>query len=147
MGNDFGTTPTRSGHTGITYNDTMVLFGGANIGYLNDVYMLKFKSNLQWIQVLPSGTGPSVRYMHSAIYHNMSMVVFGGTDDMYRYDDTFKLNFNTNQWLEATTFGTRPGKRHSPTAIYYKETMVVFGGYGYDGAVEYYLNDLFSVKS
>ena len=94
-----GTKPARSGHTGITYNDTMVLFGGYNTDYLNDVYMLKFKSNLQWIQVLPSGTAPSVRYMHSAIYHNMSMVVFGGHDDTNRYNDLFKLNFNTNNWL------------------------------------------------
>ena len=105
--------------------------------------MLKFKSNLQWIQVLPSGTAPSGRYMHSAIYHNMSMVA---VEPMTRYNDLFKLNFNTNNWLEATTSGTRPGKRHSHTAIYYKETMVVFGGYAYEGAVSYYLNDLFQLN-
>ena len=100
-----GTKPARSGHTGITYNDTMVLFGGANSGYLNDVYMLKFKSNLQWIQVLPSGTAPSGRYLHRLFITICQWLCLVEAMITNRYNDLFKLNFNTNNWLEPTTLG------------------------------------------
>ena len=130
-----GTPPSaRSNHSAIydPVRDRMVVFGGADGSYLNDVWALSLSGTPEWTQLAPTGTPPAGRWGHTAIYDPVRdrMVVFGGASSP-NYNDTWELSLSgTPAWTQLTPTGAPPSARNSHTAIYdpVRDRMVVFGG-------------------
>ena len=130
-----GTPPSARGYHTAIYDpvrDRMVLFGGSNGSYLDDVWALSLGDTPAWTQLTPTGTLPSGRCNHSAIYDPVRdrMVVFGGGGSA-RFNEVWTLSLaGTPAWTQLTPGGTPPSARAAHTAIYdpVRDCMVVFGG-------------------
>jgi hypothetical protein len=133
-----GTSPVpRLSHSAIydPVRDRMVVFGGVEFGYLNDVWALSLANAPAWTELTPSGTPPTGRWDHSAIYDPLQdrMVVFGGYDGFGYQDDTWALSLaDAPAWTKLTPAGTPPSGRFGHSSIYdpVRDRMVVFGGFG-----------------
>ncbi len=126
--------PARAGHTAIydPVRDRMVVFGGLDDIYRNDVWALSFSGTPSWSELTPSGSPPPGRYLHTAVYDPLRdrMVVFGGYDGTYR-SDTWALSFAGGpSWSPLTPAGIAPAGRYGHAAIYdpLRDRMLVFGG-------------------
>jgi hypothetical protein len=113
--------------------DRMVVFGGDDGSFRNDVWALGLAGTPAWAQLTPGGTPPSGRYGHTAIYDPVRdrMVVFAGSDGSHR-NDVWALSLAaTPAWAQLAPGGTLPGTRREHTAFYdpLRDRMVVFGGY------------------
>jgi hypothetical protein len=143
-----GTPPSaRYSHTSIydPVRDRMVVFGGNNGSYSNDVWALSLAGSSAWTQLSPAGTPPSARYLHSAIYDPVHdrMEVFGGTNGSY-FNDVWALSLaGSSSWTQLSPAGTPPSARYGHTAIYDQvgNRMVVFGGYSAG-----FLNDVWALS-
>src|SRR5262245_50766971 len=87
---DFFPPPGRSGPAAI-YDPPrarMVVFGGYDGNYRNDVWALSLSGSLAWTELTPAGNPPSGRYGHAVIYDPLRdrMLVFGGWDGSLRSD-------------------------------------------------------------
>jgi hypothetical protein len=112
--------------------DRLLIFGGVDGVYLNDVWMLSLAGTLTWTQLFPTGAPPSARIGHVAIYDPVRdrMLVHGGTDGTY-FNDVWEMTLNeTPEWTLLTPTGIPPSGRIT-SAIYdpLRDRMVVFGGY------------------
>src|SRR5206468_11243449 len=69
--------------------DRMVVFGGYDGGYRNDVWALSLAEGTAWSTLASPGSPPSARCFHTAIYDPVRdrMVVFGGYDAGGRDND------------------------------------------------------------
>jgi len=124
----------RYGHTAFydPVGDRMVVFGGWDGGYRNDVWALSLAESPAWSALAPAAT-PSARYSHTAIYDPVRdrMVVFGGWDGNYR-NDVWALSLaGSPAWSALAPAGSPPSARYGHTAFYdpVRDRMVVFGGY------------------
>src|SRR5262249_26143358 len=72
----------------------MVLLGGWDGTFRNDVWQLTLSGTSTWTQLAPSGTPPSGRYGFTAIYDpvRQRMIVFGGLDNSAVRNDTWALS-------------------------------------------------------
>jgi hypothetical protein len=139
----------RYGHVAIydPSSNNMTVFGGgtgSTLQCLNDVWLLEGANGQSgspvWVQLSPSGTGPSARIRSSAVYDptTNSMIVFGGNNcSKTYYNDVWVLsNANgvggTPAWTKLSTFGTAPSVRES-SAVIYDSTNNVLTIYGGDG--------------
>jgi hypothetical protein len=135
-----GTPPgPRRSHTAIydPVNDRMVMFGGFDGTYRNDVWALSLGGTPTWTALTVAGSPPAGRADHTAIYDPLRgrMVVFGGTDGTFR-NDVWVLSLDgTPTWTELTPSGTLPVGRADHSAIYdpVNDRMLVYGEY--DGHV------------
>jgi len=132
-----GTPPAgRTEHTAI-YDaalDRLVIFGGTDGTYRNDVWELSFGTGPAWTEIVPSGAPPSGRSEHTAIYdpeHNQ-MVVFGEMNEhLTLLNEVWALSLaGTATWSELVPIGTRAAGRWGHTAIYdpIQGRMIVAGG-------------------
>jgi hypothetical protein len=92
-------------------NNRMIIFGGISGGsYLNDVWVLSTANGLggtpAWIQLAPTGSTPTTRYLHTAVYDNTNnrMTLFGGYNPNMDYlNDVWVLNMANwvpiNDWM------------------------------------------------
>ena len=143
-----GTPPSwRYGHSAIydPVRDRMLVFGGYDGSYLNDVWGLSLAGVPTWTSLTPAGTPPTARYQHAAIYDPVRdrMLVFGGYDGGER-NDVWALSLaGAPAWTELTPAGAPPSGRDSHSATYdpVRDCMVVFGGY--DGS---YHNDVWALS-
>ena len=127
--------PGRYGHTA-TYDpvrDRMVVFGGADAGSLNNVWVLALSGRPTWSALAPSGSLPSARNGHTAVYDPVRdrIVVFGGWDGTSYSNDTWALSLSGSPaWSALAPAGMLPSARYGQTAIYdpVRDRMVVFGG-------------------
>ena len=134
-----GTPPSpRSGHSMIydPVRDRMVVFGGFDGSYLDDVWALSLAGTPTWTELTPGGTPPGGRRSHSAIYDPARdrMVVFGGVyggaNGTY-FNDVWSLSLTgPPEWTPVSPSGTPPSPRSLHSAIYdpLRDRMVVFGG-------------------
>ncbi len=139
----------RYGHAAIydPNSNNMTIFGGGTgspLQCLNDVWLLEgangHSGSPAWVQLNPSGTGPSARIRSSVVYDptSNSMIVFGGNNcSKTYYNDVWVLsNANgvggTPAWKKLSTFGTSPSVRES-SAVIYDSTNNVLTIYGGDG--------------
>ena len=141
-----GTPPVeRYFHTAIydPVRDRMLVFGGWDGYYRNDVWALSLGASPAWSQLAPTGTLPPVRYVHAAIYDPLRdrMLVFagvGGNPVSSHLNDVWALSLaGTPAWSALAPGGTPPSPRAWPSAIYdpVRDRMVTFGGV--DGSVLY----------
>ena len=109
----------------------MLIFGGYDGQYLNDLWELQLSGTPMWIQLSPAGTPPSARAGHSAIYDPVRdrMLVFGGGSDSSGYVWALDLS-GTPTWSLIAPAGTAPSPRSGQVAIYDPggDRMLVFGG-------------------
>ncbi len=123
-------------HTAIydPVRDRMLVFGGWDGAYRNDVRALQFSGTLLWAAVTPTGTPPSARMGHTAIYDPVRdrMLVFGGFGGTL-LNDTWALSLaGTPAWSAVNAGGTLPGMREAHAVFYDapRDRMVIVGGYG-----------------
>jgi flagellar hook capping protein FlgD len=130
-----GSPPTgRGGHAAIydPLRDRMVVFGGSDFDYLNDVWALALAGIPAWSELAPAGSPPSARFQPIVIYDPARdrMVLFGGADGVNSFYDVWALSLaGSPVWSELTPAGSPPV--YHPTAIYdpVRDRMVLFGGY------------------
>src|SRR5262245_14877393 len=140
-------------HTAICdpVRDRMVVFGGVDGTWVDDVWALSLAGGPVWTQLPPAGTPPGARGAHTAIYDPVRdrMLIFGGADGNGYLNDVWSLSLGGNPvWMQLTPAGVPPSSRNWHTAIYdpVRDRMLVFGGTYYDGTTEYYFNDVWALS-
>ncbi len=117
--------------------DRMIVFGGFDDTYFNDVWALSLGRKLKWTQLFPAGPAPAPRAGHAVIYDPISdrMILFGGYDGVSlptpRRNDVWALSLSgTPAWTEIVPAGPAPGRRSGHSAAYdsLRRRMVIFGG-------------------
>jgi len=111
----------RYGHTAVTINDKMYIFGGIGATYLNDLWEYN-PSNDTWTQLT---SGATARYGHSAVAIGDKMYVFGGNSGVSNLNDLWEYNPSNDTWTQLTS-GTAL-QQHTAVAIGTK--MYIYGGY------------------
>ena len=132
--------------------DRMVMFAGYGAsGVRDDVWALTLSGSIAWSPLAPLGSPPSARFGHTAIYDvkRDRMVAFGGYDfSTHPYlDDVWALTLSgSSAWSALAPSGSPPPARYGHTAIYdpVRDQMAVFGGF--DGFVNPYRNDVWSLS-
>jgi hypothetical protein len=123
----------------------MIVFGGFDGIYRNDVWALSLSSPETWTQLSPSGPLPPARYVHTAVYDAARdrLIVFGGSGGTY-LNDVWALTFADLTWHAIVTGGAPPSPRVQMTAVLdaAHDRMVLFGGY--DGSAN--LQDCWSLS-
>jgi len=145
-----GTPPSARYHHTAIYDpvrDRMVVFGGQDVSYFNDLWSLSLSGSPAWSQISPGGTPPQARSGHTAIYDPVRdrMVVFGGTQSPPSFNDVWALTLSGSAaWSQITPVGTPPSARYDHSAIYdpVRDCMVVFGGQNAGG----YLNEVWAIS-
>jgi len=124
--------PVRYGHSA-TFDPErreMIVFGGYNGAYLDDLYVLSLDSGV-WTGV--STPGPSVRDFFSTVYDasRRRVVLFGGNTGRL-YDDLWALDTRTRTWTRLGPSDQGPAPRLSSYAVTdaNSQRLVLFGGWG-----------------
>ena len=141
-----GTSPAaRAGYSLVldTARNRLLMFGGYDGTYRNDLWALSLSGTPTWTQITPSGP-PVGRSDHTAIYDPVRdrLWIFAGSDASgYRHDVYYLALASPTAWAPVTPAGTAPGNRRSHTAVYdpVADRMIVFGGY-------VYLNDTWTLS-
>ncbi|MHB8077985.1 MAG: Kelch repeat-containing protein [Candidatus Krumholzibacteriia bacterium] len=111
----------------------MILFGGDDNNYLNDVWALNLPA-ATWTQLAPTGTPPPGRWKHTAVFdaRRNRMLVFGGRVSSADSADTWELSLAspTPAWTHLAPGGYAPLYRSEAAAAYDStgDRMVVYGG-------------------
>lgn len=117
----------RSGHSAVydPIQERMLVFGGLQGTYLNDVWALSLSGTPIWTK-LPVFAAPAPRAGHSAIWDPVRsrMVIFGGVSVGAYLNDSWALSFPPSgpTWTELAKFGTKPPARAYHPAVYDSET-------------------------
>ncbi len=131
-----GSPPSGRANMGAVYDPVlqrMLIFGGYNGSYLNDVWELSLGSSPAWAGLTPSGTPPAGREGVTAIHDPIGrrMIAFGGYGNGVRRNDVWSLSLDGDPvWTQLAPQGTPPTGRAGHTAIYDPSghRMIVFGG-------------------
>jgi len=115
----------------------MIVFGGVDSLYRNDVHELTLGGAPAWNLIAPSGTPPDVRNTHSLIYDPLRdrMLLFAGAKmfglTVVLFNDVWALSLGPSPaWTQLAPAGTKPAARHGHTLIYdpVRDRLIVFGG-------------------
>lgn len=126
----------RYGHSAITYQNSMIIFGGEKNDTsetLCDVHLLDLES-WTWTQPQVSGNIPANRSFHTAVLYEDKMLVWGGyetsQDGGYIFSDVALhiLNLKTWQWSEIIPQGTPPDARCHHSAVIFQDKLFIDGG-------------------
>jgi len=111
-----GAPPKREGHSAtVTAAGEMVVFGGYNGKFLNDVHVLNLTvgdsanasgdAALGWRQVEATGEAPAGRDGHTAVLapDGATLLVFGGFDGKAQRSDTYALDTRSWHWRKLST--------------------------------------------
>ena len=114
--------------------DRVILFGGFDVAFRNDVWALSLAGTPAWTVLTPTGTPPPARWAHVAIYDaaRNRMVVFGGYDGSVSRNDVWALTLDaTPAWTQITPAGPLPEARTNVAGVYDTagDRLVVFGGF------------------
>jgi hypothetical protein len=114
--------------------DRILVFGGFDGSYRNDVWALSLAGTPTWTQLLPSGTPPEGRLAAAVVYDAVRnrMVVFGGYDGIVPRADVWALSLGaTPQWTQLAPAGEAPAPRANLQGIYDAayDRMIVKGGF------------------
>jgi Galactose oxidase, central domain/FlgD Ig-like domain/Kelch motif len=134
--NVVGTMPSpRSSHASVydPVNDRMVVFGGFDTGYRNDVWTLSLASVPTWQQLIPAGTPPTPRAGHTSVYDpvRQRMIVIGGGANGTDNNEVWALTLSgAPAWNQLAVQGNIPNPRSQHSAIYDPDgdRVLVFGG-------------------
>jgi galactose oxidase-like protein len=113
----------------------MVVFGGAQSDYSNEVFVLNLGTTPSWVQLFPPDPLPPKRRLHGAVYDKVGdqMIVFGGYDGTNR-NDTWSLQFSGPTgatWVPIAAAGPLPPGRSDFAMVLdpVVRRIVVFGGF------------------
>ncbi|MBI3539468.1 MAG: T9SS type A sorting domain-containing protein [Candidatus Eisenbacteria bacterium] len=141
--------PRRNLHSAIydPVRDRMIVFGGYDADFKNDVWALSLSGTPTWTQLTPTGGSPPAMREQSAIYDPVRdrMIVFGGYTVGGKVNTIWTLSLGPDPaWTALAAGGPAIPARSGHSAIYdpLRDCMVVFGGYN-DGVG--YLNDTWSL--
>ncbi|HLO88965.1 MAG TPA: kelch repeat-containing protein, partial [Nostocaceae cyanobacterium] len=127
----------RFGHSGICYQESMIIFGGEHVENdqtLNDIHILDLKT-WTWTQPQTSGEIPSPRSFHTAILFNDQMLIWGGSQEardatyICNDNDLYILNLKTWEWSKVTPTGKPPVARSHHSAALFQDKLIIDGGY------------------
>ncbi|HVP38111.1 MAG TPA: kelch repeat-containing protein [Candidatus Saccharimonadales bacterium] len=128
----------RSAHNAVydPVRDRMLVFGGADGSYLNEVWALSLSGTPAWTQLAPTGAPPAARTDACAVYDPAQdrMVVFGGyyySDAPHYLNDTWALTLSGSPaWVQLSPMGTAPSAREGHAGVYVSDwgCMMVVGG-------------------
>ncbi len=128
--------PARSAHTALydSRHREMVIFGGYDGTFRNDVWALALAGALAWRQIVPAGPGPSGRSAMTAVFDapRDRLVVFGGYDGTEYSAEVWTLNLvGAPVWTRVAEHGPQPSARQHPFAEFdpAQNELVVFGGF------------------
>jgi len=147
-----GAGPTsRFAHTAIYQpgQDRVILFGGYDGVFRNDVWALSLTGTPAWTQLAPLGTPPAARWAHVAAYDAARdrMIVFGGYDGSVSRNDAWALSLGaTPAWTQLTPAGPLPNPRTNIDGVYdgARDQVVVFGGF--DTGTQQFFNDVWTLS-
>lgn len=131
--------PARRLHSAIydPEHDRMIIFGGVDTDFNNDVWALSFNDPPTWSRLDPEGPTPAARGGHSAAYDPVAhrMIVIGGYDGIslphQRRNDVWALSLSEDlRWRDITPASPGPTARSSHEMVYdsTRHRMILFGG-------------------
>jgi len=124
--------------------DRLILFGGWEKLYLNDVWALSLSGTPTWTQLVPptefDPSAPSARYLTSMIYDPVRdrVVVFGGKSFGGQYfNEVWALPLSGPPTWQQLAPGPGPSPRYAHVATYdpANDAMVVYGGGNQGGSM------------
>lgn len=81
----------------------MVLFGGFNDQYSNEVYFFYFESK-NWTKSKKSSRKPPKRAAHSGVILNSKLWIFGGADSETRFSDLWSFDLENEIWKQYESY-------------------------------------------
>ncbi len=138
----------RFGHTMVTIENKVYLFGGANYAssgqlldeqhpheqLFNDVWVWDEEPR-DWLEI-PQNSQPPARHSHAAVELNGRMyVLFGQGGSGNFFEDLWSYDPVNNTWDEITPSGPGPVGRASHTAVVIDGAIYVLGGEDQDGNI------------
>jgi hypothetical protein len=117
-----GTSPSGRCGAGAAYDGVrgrLLLFGGLEGGYSNDVWALSLSGGLAWTKLAPAGTPPSERGFDAGLYDAArdEFVVLGGFGGTYLNDAWVLSLTGSPTWSQLAPDGALPGGRGFHTAV------------------------------
>ncbi|MGH9866913.1 MAG: Kelch repeat-containing protein [Candidatus Polarisedimenticolia bacterium] len=129
-----GTTPPpRNAHGAVydTMNDRMIVFGGGERPYGNDVWALSLAGESTWSPLIPPHPRPA-RRRHFATAHDPvrhRLVIFGGYEYDRFHNDTWALALTGPPHWKQLPPTPSPRQRHAAVHDPNRDRMLVFGGF------------------
>lgn len=116
----------------------MLVFGGVDSLYRNDVHQLTLSGSPAWSVLSPGGFSiPDVRDNHGLVYDPVRdrMLVFGGAKmfgaTVVQFNDVWAMSLGSSPaWTQISPTGTKPSARHGHNVVYdpVRDRLIVFGG-------------------
>ena len=147
-----GTKPSpRFAHTAVYQpaRDRVILFGGYDGSFRNDVWALSLSGTPAWSAITPAGTPPPGRWAPAAAYDPVRdrMIVFGGYDGTASRNDVWALSLGaTPTWTQLSPGGPLPAARANVEGVYDPagNRLIVFGGF--NTSTQQFFNDTWTLS-
>lgn len=111
--------------------DRLLVIGGHDGSYKDDVWSLTLAGNPSWSLVAPAGTPPAGWRSHIGIYDPATdgVLLYGGeTSDTTRSEETWRLSLAGPRWAQIASSGSLPyGGGYSAVYDTRRHRLVVFG--------------------
>lgn len=116
-----------------TQNRRMIVFGGQDSGFQNDIWAFDLATST-WTDLSPdSGLVPAARRTPGSIYDPVAhrMITWAGQGSGVFFNDVWEFDLNTNTWNEFTPTGGPPNIRYGIAVAWDPQTteLVTFAGF------------------
>eukprot|EP00298_Acanthocystis_sp_HF-20_P002414 c12832_g1_i1.p1 GENE.c12832_g1_i1~~c12832_g1_i1.p1 ORF type:complete len:375 (-),score=146.21 c12832_g1_i1:69-1193(-) len=104
--------PARDRHSMVTYQKSLIVFGGYSGEYMNDMWRFSIDDN-SWNLIetkAPSSGGPSPRRSHGMTIIKNMIYMFGGSNNDRTFGDLWAFNIETSTWRQIDS-SSRPSRR------------------------------------
>lgn len=125
----------RTGHTCVTYQDRLYLFGGTDGNYhYNDTWCFDFATRT-WTELKCIGYIPAPREGHAACLIDDIMYIFGGRGvDGSDLGDLASFKISSQRWFMFAHMGPAPFGRSGHTLVSVRNRILVIGGESFTSA-------------
>ncbi|GAA5986303.1 hypothetical protein JCM10908_003696 [Rhodotorula pacifica] len=124
--------PPRTGHTCVTFGDSLYIFGGTDGQYhYNDTWQYDLATGI-WTELACIGYIPVPREGHAATLVDDVMYVFGGRGvDGKDLDDLAAFKITNHRWFMFQNMGPAPSGRSGHAMATHGSKVLVLGGESY----------------
>ncbi|BGP07397.1 Tip elongation aberrant protein 1 [Rhodotorula toruloides] len=124
--------PPRTGHTCVTFGDSLYIFGGTDGQYhYNDTWQFDLSTST-WTELACIGYIPVPREGHAATLVDDVMYVFGGRGvDGKDLDDLAAFKISNHRWFMFQNMGPAPTGRSGHAMATFQKKVLVIGGESY----------------